>query len=243
MLVYTDLRRVGDRRRIGGSDIEITVSQPFRQDVAMQLCGGTLPIEDPEDLLLSYVEAGGPYAYPAYDTLVTNGSADLVTGDLLAPCLLEAHVDLPRFGVLLRMYPTLRDRLAALPPVALEDADEAAFAAVAHCFDVLDEPQFARAGVRGTIVSKVLHRKRPDLVPLYDSRIWTAHTAPGAVARAAHRTWVDFMVLFCQQIHDDINAHRGDLVALQKAAAAEGADLTLLRIHDILVWMQTAPPV
>jgi hypothetical protein len=209
----------------------------------MRLCNGTLLVEDPEDLLLSYVEPEGPYAYPAYDELVTNGSTDLVDGDLLAPCLLEAHIDLARFGILRRMYPTLRDRLAALPPVAIEDADDAVFEQVAHCFDVLDERQFVRSGVRGTIVSKVLHRKRPDLVPLYDSRIWTAHTAPGAVPRAAERSWVEFMVLFCRQIHDDIAGHKDEFLDLQAAAAKAGARLTLLRIHDILVWMQTAPPV
>ncbi len=209
----------------------------------MKLCGGTLAVDDPEECLLTYVDPDSGYAYPAYDTLVTNGSAELVTGDLLAPSLLEAHVDLARYGVLGRMFPTLRDRLAALPEVALEDGDVDAFTAVAHCFDVLDERQFARQGVRGTIISKVLHRKRPDLVPLYDSRIWTAHTAPGAVPRASERTWVEFMVLFCGQIHDDINGHRADFVDLQTAAAKAGARLTLLRIHDILVWMSTAPPV
>ena len=207
----------------------------------MQLCGGTLAVEDPEDLLLAYVEPDA-YAYPAYDRLVTNGTAELVDGDLLAPSLLEAHVDLARFSVLKRMLPTLSERLAALPPTALEDTGDDGIAAVARCFDLLDLPVFAGKGVRGTIVSKVLHRKRPDLVPLYDSRIWTAYTAAGSIPRVSHRTWVEFMELFCAKMRDDIRENRDEFLTLQKTAAEQGADLTLLRILDILVWMSSEPP-
>jgi len=209
----------------------------------MKLCGGTLVVDEPQECLLDYVNPTSGYAFANYDTLVTNGSPLLVDGDLLAPSLLDAPVDSARFSVLHRMYPTLRDRLAALPGVALEDADDAAIRAVAGCFDLLDDRVYERQGVRGTIVSKVLHRKRPDLVPLYDSRIFAAHTAPGAIPRSSDRTWVDFMVLFCRQLRDDIRGNHAEFLALQEAAADTGATVTLLRIHDILVWMSTRAPV
>ena len=208
----------------------------------MQLCGGTLLVEDPEELLLAYVEPEGAYAFPAYDELVTNGSADLVDGDLLAPSLLGAHVDYARFVLLKRMLPRLRDGLAALPPTALEDTDDAGIATVARCFEVLDEPVFVRAGARGTIVSKVLHRKRPDLVPLYDSRIWTAYTVSGAIGRGSHRPWVEVMQALCHSMRADIGNNRAEFGQLQQAAAGAGARLTLLRILDILVWMSSEPP-
>lgn len=209
----------------------------------MQLCGGTLHVEDPEDHLLAYVEPDGAYAYPAYDTLVTNGSADLVDGDLLAPSLLGAHVDYARFVLLKRMLPSIREGLAGLPATALEDTDDAGIVAVAGCFAVLDEPQYAGRGVRGTIVSKVLHRKRPDLIPLYDSRIWTAYTIHGPIERRTHRPWVEFMQEFCALLRDDLVTNRAELLALQQSAKEHGADLTLLRILDILVWMSSEPPV
>jgi hypothetical protein len=208
----------------------------------MQLCGGTLAVEDPEELLLAYVEPDGAYAFPAYDELVTNGAPELVDGDLLAPSLLDAHVDYARFVLLKRMLPALRERMAALPPTALEDTDDAGIAAVARCFEALDLPMFAGKGVRGTIVSKVLHRKRPDLIPLYDSRIWTAYTATGAVPRATRRSWVEFMQLLCHSMQNDIRHNRREFEALQATAAEHGARLTLLRILDILVWMSSEPP-
>ena len=208
----------------------------------MQLCGGTLHVEEPEELLLAYVEPDGAYAYPAYDTLVTNGSAELVDGDLLAPSLLGAHVDYARFVLLKRMLPALAAGMAALPPTALEDTDDAGIAGVARCFAALDEPIFTRAGARGTIVSKVLHRKRPDLIPLYDSRIWTAYTISGAIGRGSHRPWVEVMQALCHSMRADLVHNRAEFETLRTAAAEHGARLTLLRILDILVWMSSEPP-
>ena len=208
----------------------------------MQLCGGTLAIEDPEELLLAYVDPDGPYAYPAYDELVTNGSSDLVDGDLLAPSLLDAHVDYARFVLLRRMLPAICEAWTKLPETPLEDTDDAGVAAVARCFAVLDEPIYVRAGARGTIVSKVLHRKRPDLIPLYDSRIWTAYTVSGAIGRGSHRPWVEVMQALCHAMRADLRNNHAEFQSLRNAAAAHGARVTPLRILDILVWMSSEPP-
>jgi hypothetical protein len=199
------------------------------------LCAGTLQIEHPDQVLLDYVDPRNGYAYPAYDRLVTNGSPVLVDGDLLAPALIGAEVDRGRFTLLREMLPALQG-VADLPDVALQDADQAAIGQVAGLFAVLDQAPYAGRGVRGTIISKVLHRKRPDLLPLYDSRIFESYTAPGAIPRAAHRSWREFMELLCTQMRDDLRAERPAFDELVQVAADAGAPLTRLRILDILVW-------
>lgn len=210
----------------------------------MQLCGGTLAVEDPDELVLAYVEPDGAYAFPAYDELVTNGSPYLVDGDLLAPSLLGAHVDYPRFVLLKRMLPSICEAMTSLPKTALEDTDDAGIAAVARCFAVLDEPIYARAGARGTIVSKVLHRKRPDLIPLYDSRIWTSYMLSGAIGHGSRsKPWVEVMQSLCHSMREDLRHNHAEFLTIQAAAAEHGARLTLLRILDILVWMSSEPPV
>ena len=92
------------------------------------------------------------------------------------------HVDAGRFALLREMLPAL-EAVAELPEVSLEDAEDDHVMCVAGLFGILDEPRYAGRGVRGTIVSKVLHRKRPDLVPIYDSRIFEAYTAQGVLPR------------------------------------------------------------
>lgn len=199
------------------------------------LCAGTLEVEHPDHVLLDYLDPRNGYAYPAYDCLVTNGSTELVDSDLLAPALMGVDLDRARFSLLREMLPSL-EAVADLPPVALQDADDDHVLCVAGIFGLLDEPRYAGRGVRGTIVSKVLHRKRPDLVPLYDSRIFEAYTAPGAVPRAQHRSWQAFMALLCTQMRNDLRAEQDAFAQLELLAADHDAPVTRLRILDILVW-------
>lgn len=192
-------------------------------------------VEHPDQVLLDYLDVRNGYAYPAYDRLITNGSAELVDGDLLAPALIGVHIDAGRFALLREMLPAL-EAVADLPSVPLHEADEDHVLCVAGLFGILDEPRYAGRGVRGTVVSKVLHRKRPDLVPLYDSRIFEAYTAPGALPRSTDRAWADFIADLCRQMRDDLQAESDAFDALEQLAAEEGSPVTRLRILDILVW-------
>ena len=201
----------------------------------VRLCAGTLEVEQPDQVLLDYVDVRNGYAYPAYDRLETNGSAALVDGDLLAPALIGVHMDAARFALLREMLPALAP-VAELPEVALQDADDDQVQAVAGVFGILDEPRYGGRGVRGTILSKVLHRKRPDLVPLYDSRIFEAYTAPGVLPRGKEGSWQDFMALLCRQMRADLRAEADAFAQLQEVAEDAGAPLTRLRILDVLVW-------
>ena len=105
---------------------------------------------------------------------------------------------------------------------------------MAALFGVLDDAPYAGRGVRGTILSKVLHRKRPDLVPLYDSRIFEAYTAPGAIERSPHRSWGESMTLLLRQMRADLVAERAAFDSSARGGA--GAPLSRLRILDVLVW-------
>jgi hypothetical protein len=198
----------------------------------IRLCAGTLEVEHPDQVLLDYLDVRNGYAYPSYDLLVTNGSAALVDADLLAPNLIGAEVDRGRFRLLKELLPRIAG-VADLPPVALQDADDDVVGQVADLFAVLDEAPYAGKGVRGTILSKVLHRKRPDLVPLYDSRIFECYTAPGAIERAAHRSWREFMGLLCLQMREDL---RAEATAFDELDASCESAVTRLRALDVLVW-------
>jgi hypothetical protein len=202
----------------------------------MRLCGGSLPLSNAEALLDDYLNPTYGYAWPAYDTLTTNGGSSLVSGDLLAPTLLEAHIDAGRFGVLVEMLPQLTG-VGDLPPSGLAEATDDDIAAVAALFAVLDAEKYRRRGVRGTIVSKVLHRKRPDLVPLYDSRIDAGYRASGRIPHDPDRSWVQFMDLLCRLMREDLTREAAAFAGLVPVADARGAHLTPLRTLDILVWM------
>ena len=200
----------------------------------MRLCGGALEVADPESVLVDYLDPRHETAYPGYDALVTNGSAVLVDGDLLAPALLNAPVDRSRFRLLQSMLPRLA-AVAELPPVPLQEASDADVEAVAALYQVLEDERFRRGGVRRTIVAKVLHRKRPDLVPLYDSVIFEAYTR-SLIDRLAERSWVEFMRRLCLAMRADLQAHPAAFQHLVDVSRTFGTELTQLRVLDILVW-------
>ena len=202
---------------------------------ALRLCAGTLVVEHPDQVLLDFLDERNSWSYPAYDQLVTNGGPSLVDGDLLAPNLIGTAVDRDRFLLLRELLPRLAG-VADLPAVALQDAEDDVVEQVAALFAVLDEAPYAGRGVRGTILSKVLHRKRPDLVPLYDSRIFESYTAPGALPRSAHRTWREFMNGLLRQMRADLRDNARAFDFLQQTARSAGAELTRLRVLDVLVW-------
>lgn len=202
---------------------------------AVRLCAGTLEVEHADQLLLDHLDPRNGYAVTAYDRLVTNGTATLVDGDLLAPNLIGAEVDRGRFLLLRELVPRLAG-IADLPPVGLQDAGDDVLDVVAALFAVLDDAPYAGRGVRGSILSKVLHRKRPDLVPLYDSRIFESYTAPGAIERSVHRSWRASMTMLLAQMRADLQAEAVAFDTLVAVADGAGAPLSRLRILDLLVW-------
>ncbi len=201
----------------------------------VRLCAGTLEVEHPDQVLLDYLDVRNGYAYPAYDRLVTNGSPELVDGDLLAPALMGVHLDAGRFSLLREMLPAL-EAVADLPDVSLQAADDDHVLCVAGLFGILDEPRYAGRGIRGTVVSKILHRKRPELVPIYDSRIFEAYTAPGVLPRTADRSWQQFMAELCMTMRADLHAEAKAFTELEELARAQETPVTQLRILDVLVW-------
>ena len=87
-----------------------------------------------------------------------------------------------------------------------------------------------------TVLSKVLHRKRPALIPLYDEQVRHVHQggADPPVPFERGRTWQAFEPLFAAAIQVDL---RRELPFWEATAAqAPGPPITALRALDIVAW-------
>jgi hypothetical protein len=205
----------------------------------VKLARGTREIFDAETLLEEYVgprRRGMRHAYPHYDGLVTNNDPSrLCTGDLLAPSLLGAPVDLDRMATLSALMPLMQRGLEALPPHAtIMGSGPEVLAQVAALYDPLD--------VKGSLLAKVLHRKRPALIPLFDSRVRDFYRTEGAVPPAPRgaRTFRQYMELLIPIICEDLRANAEEFARLTTLAPDDGPPLTPLRVLDIIVWMSSA---
>src|SRR5207248_1941303 len=137
----------------------------------------------------------GWFAYPYYDALVTNNDPNVICGgDLLATTLLNASLSIEAFAVLRDRVPQFEDAVRAIPvDLVLTDADDDTLDLLGPVYAVLDESPIP--GVRSTKLSKVLHRKRPGFIPLYDKYVGRCYqvgnAAPLPVVKG--RGWAEFM--------------------------------------------------
>ena len=213
----------------------------------MRLARGTREIFDAESLLEEYIgprRRGLRYAYPFYDGLVTNGNPNrLCTGDLLAPTLLGAPVELDRMKTLTSLMPLLQRGLDDLPQHAtIMGAGPDLLKSIAAIYDPLDDPSVEERDVKGSLLAKVLHRKRPSLIPLFDSRVRDFYRSDLAVPPAprGERTFREYMEMLIPLIQEDLRENAEEFGRLAALAPPDGPPLTPLRVLDIIVWMSSA---
>ena len=174
------------------------------------------------------------YLYSTYDTYTTNGDATtLADGDLLAPVLLNVRVSVRSYRKLCRWRPALEKSLRSLPENrTLREATAQELQLVASCFDVLDGERSM-----GVTLAKVLHRKRPELLPLYDQNVYRCY-APDPIEPDPNRSWSAFFHELARHMQKDLLDGAGQWSRLCQEAdqVSKGPPLTALRALDILAW-------
>jgi hypothetical protein len=180
----------------------------------------------------------GLYAYPSYDGYTTNDDPDhLCDGDLLAPVLLNVGVKIEAFADMREARGELDLALQRVPQnVDLVVARDEDIARVAGLYSILDSEHRPRS-VRGTTLAKVLHRKRPYLIPLFDKNVRDVYRGKDApIPRDSTRSWVEFMALLAAAMRDDLNRCSDTWDELVALAPTQGPSVSRLRALDIVAW-------
>lgn len=185
----------------------------------------------------SYLTRGHGWAYPSYDGFdAEHATGPLVDADLLAPLLLNVNrISISTYQALQRVRPRLQEVLTRIEvDLSLVDADEKQVTDLGNLFVVLDGASIK--GARGAVLSKLLHRKRPALIPLYDKQVRGVYqdgsSAPVPVEPG--RSWGEFWPLFARAVQGDL---RRELPFWQEIVSlAPGPPITPLRALDIVAW-------
>lgn len=182
-----------------------------------------------------YTDASGAYAWNAYDR---QGDVRALTPtDCLAPALLDAPVSgrtvIAMFGEAHTAAHELRSALQAVldhpdsrtgsfEELDLEDG-HGAWGAVRAALRASD----AVAGIKASKVTKILHRKRPRLVPIFDSKVAAFY---GVTTRQPWNLW--------PILQAELQEH-GDWIDEVRTPYRTPDDRPMSRPRalDIIVWM------
>ncbi|MGY1712589.1 DUF6308 family protein [Geodermatophilus sp. SYSU D00758] len=190
----------------------------------------------------SYLTDGSGWGYPAYERYEAGRAlGPLTDADLLSPPLLNVqHFDLGVYESLQAVRPQLQERLNQIRPAAsIFDATDDEREQVRRMLALLDHRGIP--GARGTILSKVLHRKRPHLIPLWDRNVENVYQygATPRIPPVRGRSWGEFYLAFSDAVRRDIEAdHR---FFEDVAALAANPPISLLRAVDIVAWWAGHP--
>jgi len=181
----------------------------------------------------------GQYGYPSYDGYRTNDDPSrLCDGDLLAPVLLNVQMKIKSFADLKDHREALESSLKMVPcGLELADADDAALEKIGGAYAILDQPTRPR-NIQGTTLAKILHRKRPALIPLYDKRVKRVYqdSADAPVPPVKRRHWAEFMRLLAISIRQDLNRAPEQWDEFMAFAPPDGPPVSRLRVLDIVAW-------
>lgn len=203
----------------------------------------TVPLVDARRWVTAYLDravnltGSRPYAFPAYDEFRAGSSPDgLDDGELLAPGLLNVPVKIRPFYALQRIRPQLEVGLAAIPvDLRLADADEAQARTLTEAiYAVLDERP-RPSGVQATLLSKVMHRKRPEFLILHDKWVRRCYVGSGApVPQDRTRSWAEYMSAVTLAVRADLRDQAMGWREL--ATVASQGQVSTVRLLDIVCW-------
>lgn len=182
-----------------------------------------------EDWLLDCTVAhAAALGYPAYEQYrAADWSGPLEEADLLAPALFEAAPSPAAFSWLRSRLPVLNQALESIAPNADLAESDAPLRLIAPLFEVLAAPGGQEVGP--ATLTKILHRKRPRFVPLWDPQIGLCYrhlseeASPGRFASA-----------LAEGVREDLIADPQTWQAL--ARIADRPAITPLRALGIVAW-------
>jgi hypothetical protein len=189
------------------------------------------------DSASSYLSRRDRFGYPAYDSFGSEGGPwQISDADLVAPVLLNAEMNSRTFYALEGIRDHLENWLIGVPLDArLIEAGPAELAQLGELFSVLDSDNLP-VDARGSLLAKVMHRKRPAFIPLYDRFVDYCYRGAenATIPKDRTRGWRAFLPLLGQGIIDDLQA--GQEFFEQVAGLAKGPVITSLRALDIVAW-------
>jgi hypothetical protein len=186
------------------------------------------------------------WGYEYFDARPTLAENEVTPEDVAATAALNMRFTRNSLEGFLDARDVIRHGLGSIPPdVSLEDASDELVGAIEDLMLGLCEGEgpfaFKIPGAGRAQVSKVLHRKRPRLIPLYD-RVISERYAFGLGEKRFGRG-SDLLLSLREDLRLEQNAQALRSIQGSLVVELDGRIVpSRLRLFDIAIWMEGMPP-
>jgi hypothetical protein len=191
-------------------------------------------VEDPLGKLRRFCQS----EYALYDAVEAQQDDTLTVHDILLSVAVNSGLDAKGLSSVWNGKWRVEQHLCLLPP-ALSLADPQAvipWDTIVEMFEEFEHMRHAKLAV----ASKILHKKRPALIPIMDNVV-RKYYEHAYTSFAWSPKCGPLSGQLMQHFRDDLLAARPQAEALSAAVQADGHRLTLVRVLEMLIWMETEP--
>jgi len=189
-----------------------------------------LTIQNPFAKLLAFAKE----EYATYDAVTTELDSTITIHDILLSVMMNSWLMAPRGRSVYRARERIGRGLAGIPPEAslLDDHDAIPWDGIHALFNEFETIK----GAKLAVATKILHRKRPKLIPIFDKVVLSYYeeTHPDLRGLKMGPVAVRAMEVF----RDDLLAVREGIGALASDLAERGFSLTPVRVLEALLWIE-----
>jgi hypothetical protein len=196
-------------------------------------------IRDPRAFALRFL--GGDSGYLNYDRAPVAMDATLTESDVRVANRFAARMSPAIVAGIMTRRGAVEAALRRIPPEASLSEDDVAipWAALGELVAAFD----GLSGVGLGRITKVLHRKRPALIPILDSVVVRFLASVEGEPLPRRLLPADRAIALTRTYKREMDRNREALASLRAAMAAEGFDLTECRLFDIFAWSFPNGPV
>ena len=197
----------------------------------------TLTIDDPAGKLEKYFSS--PFElYDHEGTEVIKRDNEITLFDILASNMVNSRVDTgEKISIIWGNRAPMEEALAHIPP-------NASLLSEAAPWDELEDllrVALATRHVGLAVATKILHKKRPELIPMIDSVVGGYYRDVYSDVTERGLGEVKRAIRMIRHFREELQRCRTDLEKLSAIAKERGCNVTLVRILEVLVWIEREP--
>jgi Family of unknown function (DUF6308) len=171
-----------------------------------------------------------------YDSSVSSSSTSFDEADLRLANRGGARISAAQIAAILGRRVAIERALREIDPQAslARSTRAVPWAPLTRLFDAFADIH----GVGFSKMTKALHRKRPALIPIFDSVVQAYLTTEDAAASLG--SFGERAISLARIYKSDLDLNRAPLKEIRRELAGRGYGLTEVRILDILIWSVSA---